>query len=224
MAKQVLKDLINMDYDTLMNLAKKENLDVFKSVLTHMAQASNRRIKTLEASPIGNFSPALKSLKDSGIEKFDVNFIKKATSKETGKLLNQYSNMKQFLSAKTSKLQGWQAVRKQIANRTGAKKLFQREYKSKRSATYWTNKEKRFWKLYNKLVDEFGGIIQQLDSTKIQKMLYKIQSMKKVGKSDDLIQETMEDYINELYKAKQKGLKFSDSNFEDEIRLTYKNV
>lgn len=221
MAKQYLKDLINMDYDSLINLAKKENIDQFKSVLTHMAKSANRRIKTLEDNPIGKFSPALKSLKDAGINKFDIKSIKNATTKDTGKLLEQFSNLKQFLKAKTSRLSGWQSVRTKVKKRIGAKKLFQREYKSKRQASYWINRERKFWKLYNKLVDEYGGIISQLDSDKIQKMLYKVQSMKGIGKSDELVQDIMEKYIDKLYQAKQKNLKFSDSDYEDEIRLKY---
>ena len=239
MAKQYLKDLINMDYETLMNLAKKENIGSFKAILEHMVNSANRRIKTLLNSPIGEFSPAYKKLKDSGVDIFTKTItyknaktgetetvsLKNATSKQTGKMLEMYSNLKTFLKAKTSTLQGWQKTRSTLQKRLKTRDMFKREYKSKRSATIWINREKKFWRIYNKLVDEFGGIISQLDSERVQKMLYKVQTMKKAKKTDDYIQEVMESYISDLYEAKQSNKKFSDESFitklEEEIRLTY---
>lgn len=222
MAKNILKDLINMPYESLINLSKKENINQFKSVLEHMAKASNRRISTLLKSPVGEFSPAYKSLKDAGIKKFDLKMIRNSTSKETGQLLHVYSQLQQFLKAKSSRLQGWQKIRNQVKNRLGTKKLFGTEYKSKRQTTYWINREKKFWNLYNKLVDEFGGIITELDSERIQKMLYKIQSMKIKGKTDEFIQDAMEQYIDNLYKAKMNNIKFRDEDFEEELRIKFK--
>lgn len=221
MAKK-LKDIINMPYESLIELSKKGNTDYLKSVLKYATQSANRRIKTLLDSPIGSYSPAYKKLNDAGIKSFDTKWISKATSKDTGKMLQQLSNVRNFLKAKTSTIQGWNAVRSQVRKRTGAKRMFAKDYKSKRSASIWQNKEKKFWKLYNRLVDEFGGIISELDSERIQKMLYRIQNMKNVKKSDEMIQEVMEKYIDELYRAKQKGMKFNDNAFEDDIRIIYK--
>lgn len=219
---QKLKDLLNLSYETVVELTKKGNIDSFKSVVKYMAQSANRRINTLLKSPIGEFSPAYKKLKDAGIDKFDTKWINKATSKDVGKLLNLYSNTKQFLKAKTSKLQGWQKVRSQVKKRTKSAKMFSKEYKSKRQATIWINREKKFWKLYNRLVDEYGGIISELDSERIQKMLYRIQSMKGIQKGEDEIQAIMEKYIDELYRAKMKGKNLNDTDFEDDIRIIYK--
>lgn len=222
MAKNILKDLINMDYESLINLSKKENLGQFKAVLEHMAKASNRRINTLLKSPVGSFSPAYKSLKDAGVTKFDLKMIKNATSKETGQLLHTYSQLQKFLRAKSSRLQGWMKIRNQVKSRLGTTKLFGSEYKSKRQATYWKNREIKFWGLYNKLVDEYGGIISELDSERIQRMLYKVQSMKVKGKTDEFIQGAMEKYIDELYKAKMNNIKFRDEDFEDELKIKFR--
>ena len=221
-----LKDIINMPYESLINLSKKENTEYLKSAVKYLTQSANRRIKTLLESPVGSFSPAYKKLKDAGMTKFDVRWLNKATSKDTGKLLEQFSEVKKFLQAKTSTISGWQKVRNQIAKRTGSKKLFQKEYKSKRSASYWTNKEKKFWNLYNKLVDEFGGIITELDSDRIQKMLYKIQNFKGIRKDKDdaFIQGVMENYIDELYRAKVNGRLFNDYEFEEEYRIKFNNI
>ena len=217
-----LKDIINMPYESLVNLSKKENNEYLKAVVKYMTQSANRRIKTLLTTPIGEYSPAYKKLKDAGITKFDVRWLNKATSKETGKLLEQYAEVKKFLQAESSTLQGWKNIRNRVAKRTGAKKLFAKEYKTKRSATYWANKEKKFWKLYNRLVDEYGGIITELDSTRVQKMLARIQSIRKVSKDEDLIQSTMEKYIDELYNAKRNGRKLDDDKFEEDFRIQFR--
>ena len=219
---QKLKDIINMPYESLIELSKKENTDYLKSVLKYATKSANRRIKTLLDSPIGSYSPAYKKLNDAGIKSFDTKWISKATSKDTGKMLQQFSNVRNFLKAKTSTIQGWNAVRSQVRIRTGAKQLFSKDYKSKRSASIWHGREKRFWKLYNRLVDEYGGIITELDSDRIQKMLYKIQTLKGVKKTDAMIQEVMEKYIDEIYRAKQKGMLFNDYQFEEDIRIKYK--
>ena len=183
MPKNTVNDLINMDYNAFVQLTKKENIENLKSVVTQMVKVANRRINNLNKSEIGKFSPALQSLKSAGIKKFSTKGIKSITSKDVNKLVKQYSTLKSFLSAKTSTISGWNRVRSQIAKRTGATKLFQKEYKSQRSATIWHNREKRFWKLYNQLVDNYGGIITQLDSDRIQQMLMTIQNSK--GKKTD---------------------------------------
>ena len=211
-----------MSYESLINLSKKENNEYLKAVVKYMTQSANRRIKSLLNSPIGEYSPAYKKLKDAGKTKFDVRWLSKATSKETGKLLQQYADVKNFLKAESSTISGWKNIRSRVAKRTGATKLFAKDYKSKRSATYWTNKEKKFWKLYGRLVDEFGGVITELDSTRVQKMLARIQSIRKVSKDEDLIQATMEKYIDELYRAKQMGKKLDDDKFEEEFRIQFR--
>ena len=221
-----LKDIINMPYESLINLSKKENTEYLKSAVKYLTQSANRRIKTLLSSPVGSFSPAYKKLKDAGMTKFDVRWINKANSKDTGKLLEQYAEVKKFLQAKTSTIAGWQSERNKIAKRIGSTKMFKKEYKSKRSASYWINKEKKFWNLYNRLVDEFGGIITELDSTRVQKMLERIQNFKGIRKDKDdaFIQGVMENYIDELYNAKKEGRLFNDYEFEEDYRIRFNDI
>ena len=220
MPKNIVNSLINMDYNTLVNLTKKENIDSLKSVVEQMTRVANRRINNLNKSEIGKYSPALKSLNEAGIKKFSTRGFKDLKSKDVSKLVHQYSQLKKFLSAKTSTISGWNKVRSGIAKRTGAKKLFQTEYKSARSAKIWQNREKRFWNLYNKLVDNYGGIITQLDSDRIQKMLMTIQTSKG-KKSDDDISEVMNKYIDQLYEAARKGEVLDDEQFEQEFRIKF---
>ena len=220
MPKKIVDSLINMDYNTLVKLTKKENINSLKSVVEQMTRVANRRINNLNKSEIGKYSPALKALNEAGIKKFSTRGFKDLKPKDVSKLVHQYSQLKKFLSAKTSTISGWNKVRSGIAKRTGAKKLFQTEYKSARSAKIWQNREKRFWKLYNQLVDNYGGIITQLDSDRIQKMLMTIQTSKG-KKSDDDISEVMNKYIEQLYEAANKGEVLDDEQFEQEFRINF---
>lgn len=212
--KRDIKELINMDYNALVELSRKSNRSQLESVVSTMTRVANRRIGELNKSDIGRYSPALKT---TGGKKFDT----KIGNMGTNDLMHQYAQLKKFLQAKSSTVSGWNKIRSGIASRTGAKKLFQSNYKSKRSATIWHNREKRFWKLYNELVDNYGGIITQLDSDRIQAMLMTVQTMKKTKKSDADISEIMNRYITELYEAANKGEDISDAEFEDEIKILY---
>lgn len=220
MPKNTVNDLINMDYNAFVQLTKKENIENLKSVVIQMVKVANRRINNLNKSEIGKFSPALQSLNSAGIKKFSTKGISSIKSKDVNKLVKQYSTLKSFLSAKTSTISGWNRVRAQIAKRTGATKLFQKKYKSQRSATIWHNREKRFWKLYNQLVDNYGGIITQLDSDRIQSMLMTIQNSKG-KKTDEQISEIMNNYVQQLYEAANKGEILDDGQFEKEFRIKF---
>lgn len=213
-----IKDIIDMDHDALIRLSRKENISEFRSTVREMINVSNKRITRLLKSEIGEFSPAYQKLVDAGITKFSTKGLYKA---DTSDLLHQYSVLKKFLTSKTSTISGWNRVRSAVGKRIGAKGLFQKTYKSKRSAKYWMNRENKFWKTYNKLVDEYGGIISQLDSDRIQKVLYKIQNMKNMPHDDETIMEIMEKFIGESYLSAQTGVDVDLLEFEDEIRINY---
>ena len=218
-----VKNLINMDYNTIVELSKRENIGSLKSVVTSMANTANRRINTLLKDPIGEYSPAYKILTESGTNKFS---IKKIDEMNSTQLVEEYNTLKRFLKAKTSTLRGWKTVRKAIGTRTGAKKLFATERKSSRSAKLWINREKRFWSLYNKLVDNYGGIISQLNSNQIQEVLSKIQLRRNQAKTDEDISKAITVYVDSIYRDSHfDESKFldaiKDENYMEEVRIAY---
>ena len=221
-----VKDLINMDYNRIVELSKKENIGSLKSVVTSLANTANRRIRELTKDEIGKYSPAYKILTDSGTNKFNVKEIQNLNSTQ---LVEEYNTLKRFLKAKTSTLSGWKRVRKAIGTRTGAKKLFGTERKSARSAKLWMNREKRFWSLYNKLIDNYGGIISQLNSNQIQEVLSKIQLSRNQARTDDEISQAITVYVENLYRdANFSEQAFLDAlkteEFMDEVRLAYDDI
>ena len=222
MAKKIINDILNMDYNDFVNFIKKENYPQFKTILQTMSQEANKRIKELNSDPIGKFSPAYKHLREEeGIKSFKS--YKRISSKKANQLLHEYSVMKDFLKAKSSTLSGWNRIRSKIQKRLKSTNMFKTTYKNKSQASYWIKKEERFWDLYNKLVDEYGGVITDLNSKRVQKMLTKIMNIRGMKNNDDLIQKAMEDYIDKLYKAKQRGYKIDDAEYiENEIKLNFR--
>ena len=105
-------------------------------------------------------------------------------------------------------------------------KLFKNDYKSERSAKIWHNREMRFWKLYNRLVNEYGAILSQLDSDRIQEILANVQLSRNEAKSDDDIIQAMNVLVQNLYYDSKYDV---DAFLEDiktvegmdEVRLEY---
>lgn len=236
MVRNKVENLINMDYNELVELTRSENKDKLISVVKTMTQASNRRLRELEKSEIGKYSPSYMTVKDSGKTRFKENYDKMGHNQ----LLHQFSETKKFLSSKSSTLKGWNQIRSNIRTRLATNKatgevetkalkkmkLFQNEFKSERSAKIWYNREQRFWKLYNRLVNEYGAILTQLDSDRIQEILANVQLSRNEAKSDDDIIQAMNVLVQNLYyDSKYDVDAFLDDiktvEGMDEIRLEY---
>ena len=236
MARNKIEDLINMDYNALVELAKAENKSQLISVVKSMTQASNRRLRELDKSEVGQYSPAYMNLKESGKKRFSENYAKMGHND----LMHQFAETKKFLSAKSSTLKGWNEIRGNIRKRLATNKatgevnqeslkkmkLFKNDYKTERSAKIWHNREMRFWKLYNRLVNEYGAILSQLDSDRIQEILANVQLSRNEAKSDDDIIQAMNVLVQNLYYDSKYDV---DAFLEDiktvegmdEVRLEY---
>lgn len=236
MARNKVDDLINMDYNALVELMKEENRSQLISVVKSMTNASNRRLRELDKAEVGQFSPAYMTVKESGKKRFSENYGKMSQND----LVHQFTETKKFLQAKSSTLKGWNEIRGNIRKRLATNKatgelnqeslkkmkLFKNDYKSERSAKIWHNREMRFWKLYNRLVNEYGAILSQLDSDRIQEILANVQLSRNEAKSDDDIIQAMNVLVQNLYYDSKYDV---DAFLEDiktvegmdEVRLEY---
>ena len=235
MANNKIDALLDMDYNALVELTKIENRDKLISVVKTMTRASNKRLRELSKSEIGKFSPAYMNVQESGKKRFSENYSKM----KHNDLLHQYAETKRFLSAKSSTLKGWNQIRSNIRTRLTTRKdgevdqkalkkmnLFKNEFKSERSAKLWHNRESRFWKLYNRLVNEYGAILTQLDSDRIQEILANVQLNRNEAKTDDDIIQAMNVLVQNLYyDSKYDVDKFLEDiktvEGMDEVRLVY---
>lgn len=236
MANNKINDLLNMDYNVLVELMKAENRPQLEAVVKTMTNASNRRLRELSKSEIGVYSPSYMNVIESGKKRFSQNISKMSNNE----LLHQYSETKKFLSAKSSTLKGWNEIRGNIRNRLVTDKatgeidnkalkkmnMFKSSYKSERSAKIWYNREQRFWKLYNRLVNEYGAILTQLDSDRIQEILMEVQLQRNKASSDDDIIQAMNVLVNNIYyDAKYDVDKFLEDiktvEGMEEVRIAY---
>lgn len=236
MANNKVNDLLNMDYNVLVELTKGENRSMLESVVKTMTNTANRRLRELSKSEIGQYSPAYMNVIDSGKKRFSQNYSKMSHND----LMHQYAETKKFLSAKSSTLKGWNEIRSNIRNRLATNKatnevdaeklknnkMFRSSYKSERSAKIWHNREQRFWKLYNRLVNEYGAILTQLDSDRIQEILMTVQLQRNKASTDDDIIQAMNVLVQNLYYDSKYDV---DKFLEDiktvegmeEVRLAY---
>ena len=236
MANNKINDLLNMDYNVLVELTRGENRSQLEAVVKTMTNASNRRLRELSKSEIGVYSPAYMNVIESGKKRFSQNYSKMSHNE----LVHQFTETKKFLSAKSSTLKGWNEIRGNIRNRLATNKatgeldsktlkknkMFRESYKSERSAKIWHNREQRFWKLYNRLVNEYGAILTQLDSDRIQEILTEVQLQRNKATSDDDIIQAMNVLVQNLYYDSKYDV---DKFLEDirtvegmeEVRLAY---
>lgn len=160
-----INDILNMPYEEWNSLS---NADL-KVLTQRLNSAANKRLKRLEASKTGKYSPALQSRREGrkktgAIRKFTSKLPKGTRAdKASGKLRSMFSDVKNFLRAKTSTHEGAEEFKgkllerfPELTNKTGEVS----EYKMR-----------RVWKAYH-AVGEMKGISgalgQVLNSTEFQ--------------------------------------------------------
>ena len=99
-----IKDIINMDFADIQKLTRKE----LATVTSRLVSASNKRIRRLEKSELGE-APSIRSLKvRTGEDRLSVK------GKSQGQLQRTFTEAKHFLNLKTSTIGGYKKVIKNI--------------------------------------------------------------------------------------------------------------
>lgn len=167
-----IKDILNMPIQQINSMNRAD----LSAVASRLVSASNKRIRRLEASPNGKMSPSYLSYKKRG-KPFSVK------GKDVNQLRNEMKQMKKFLSQKTSSVSGWKKFKKQFEKRVGG--------------SMTPEQTDKFWKVYRRLEEEEGGVIQIIqDSDRIQKLLH--QEIAQNGSVDEIFQNMM-DNLDKMY-------------------------
>lgn len=98
-----VQDIMNIDYDTIVKMDE-ENI---KKLASRLVSASNKRIRRLANSQIGQKSPSYKNYLNRG-KGFSIR------GKDRNEVLSEYSQMIDFLKQKTSTIRGWKDVRNKV--------------------------------------------------------------------------------------------------------------
>lgn len=181
-----------------------------------MASTANKRLKRLEAQPMGENAPAYQSAQKRAYT--GVSGGKFGTAgKNRNQLLNEYKAVKGFLEMKTGSVQKWNKYRKGVYERLGG------GFSS-------ADQEKQFWKNYRKLEELHPELKSAYGSTQTQSDLQKIMNEQNVSQFLNEINtynkmlaeegsiEDVEELTNNRYYINSKGkpIKF-DPNDNDSI-------
>lgn len=193
-----IEDIMNIPFEMLNKFNRRD----LAKITSRLASTANKRIKRLLNSEYGEVSRALEGIinriKKSGTTSFSVK------GKDINQLRNEFAQVKNFLNLQTSSVVGTKKVINKTLERLGVDR------------SNWSNaKNKRFFKIYRKLVEEYGGNDEKFkewyDSKNIQRVLS--EKFKWKNKDDDIL-DIMRKHLDELYEDKER----IDNELDDEYR------
>ena len=193
-----IEDIMDIPFEMLNKLNRRD----LAKITSRLASTANKRIKRLLNSEYGEVSRALEGIinrvKKSGTTAFSVK------GKDVNQLRNEFAQVKNFLNLKTSSVVGTKKVINKTLERLGVDR------------TNWSSaRNKRFFKIYRKLVEEYGGNDEKFkewyDSKNIQRVLS--EKFKWKNKDDDIL-DIMRKHLDGLYEDKER----TDNELDDEYR------
>lgn len=195
-----IDDIMNKDWNDLAKL----NLVDLKALTQRLVSASNKRLKRLESSNVGDYSSALQGRKKSG-GRFSTK------GKNINEIRSEFRKAKAFLKSKTSTITGTRKVINTMSKKiTGSGLDKVGGFKSER--TY-----KRFWNLYHDLEQTQSGLIGIVGgSAEVQKIVY--DAMKNNRSNAGAIQE-INQRLDELYEDLNDDYNFDDEDDEDVFNI-----
>ena len=146
-----INEILNMSSRDVAKLPRRE----LARVVSQLASAGNKRLRRLEATPMGTESRPYKTVMETG--KFSV------AGKNQGQLQNEFKRVSEFLKSKTSTVSGWKAEKAKVYKRIGGK--FDSE-----------DAEKAFWRAYRVIAKSEKALHKSYGSTETQRYLRSEQS------------------------------------------------
>lgn len=142
MTGKSIQDIISMDMNDVVSLNESD----LRSLVNRLVSASNKRLRRLEKSSDGRYSPAFR-------QKFS------SRGKSRNLLLREFSDSKRFLISKTSTVRGWNKYRDATEERLGGRLP--------------KNQRKKFWRVYRKFQESHQGGMGAIDkgSERMQKYI-----------------------------------------------------
>lgn len=165
-----IQDIISMDMDDIMKMNSKD----LKSLTNRLVSASNKRLKRLSQHSMGWISPVYQK------EKFSTR------NKGRNELLREFKKTKNFLTAKTSTVRGWNFVRADMEKNLGGRLP--------------KGKTRKFWRVYRKFQEtHYGGTLAiKNGSERMQKYIREEYVDNKIYDEDELLKRA-EAYLDEEY-------------------------
>lgn len=214
--KSLLKQTLDMNYgDIIKDFYGNEPL--LRKALRELSKQANRQINELKKDVLGEYSPALESLRKKGTnKKFK---IKAIDTMDYNQVVSEFWKARNFLKAETSSLEGWMNYRKSVKERIGGdyKGQFYNRPRTKSGAKRTIDLEKKYWRIYNKLVDEYGAIITEQLSDVVQKKLWQVMANKDMSQRDSDLIKVMRAFIEQS----NNNPNFNEEQFDANMKLFY---
>lgn len=186
---------LNLDINTLNRLNQKE----LKEVTSRLISVANKRIKRARATASKNnstLSPAMRSLPNEDF-KFSIK------GKSYNDVKHVYSQVRNFLNAKTSTHKGWNQYKEEV----------QQNLES-RFGKMSEEQSNKFWNGYHKFEERNAGILKTNKDTSDQMMEYLADLVKNNDDLDsDDLQEALDDYLDQIYEEEED--EEDESGFSD---------
>lgn len=222
MTKKEKTDLtryLNMSYsDIIHNLYN--NATEMKYATKLLSKEFNKTLKELRSHPLGEFSPAYQQIQAKGIKRLPTN---KVYDLNPNDVMKQFWVSRNYLKSATGNLEGFLSYRQNISDRLGGrvytsndeilKKIMKaerdeenRKKKIERIKRKQERTEKKFWKIYDRLVSEFGGIIKEQASNSAQEMLSILMADKDISQNQNALYGIMQSWMyNQMYLTENKA-------------------
>lgn len=172
-----IQDIINIPMDDVINMNEKE----LRALTNRLVSASNKRLRRLKKSKNGTLSPVYTKTR----------FSTKGLNRN--KLLSEFKRNKNFLTAQTSTVKGWNQYRTEVEERLGGRLP--------------KNKVKKFWRVYRKFQEtHFGGMHSIQDgSERMMRFIREMYIDNKIIDEDELL-ERAESFLDEEYQKEYNFL------------------
>lgn len=214
--KSLLKQTLDMNYgDIIKDFYGNEPL--LRKALRELSKQANKQIRELKKDVLGEYSPALESLRKKGTtKKFKIKAIE---GMDYNQVVSEFWKARNFLKAETSSLEGWMNYRKGVKERLAGdmrSKLYNRPRTSS-GAKKTIDLEKKYWRIYNKLVDEYGAIITEQLSDVVQKKLWQVMENRDMSQRESDLIKVMRAFIEQS----NNNPNFNEEQFDENMKLYY---
>ena len=190
-----IQDIMSMDWNYLNQLSSKE----MKQLTSRLVSAANKRIRRLQKTELGNIAPSLQGVKQRG-RAFSVK------GKNTNQVRNEFKMARNFLNMKTSTVSGWKDLLKRTYRRV-------KDTTGYDPSTWDLESQQKFWKVYKKFEEMYGGTFRKGDSDRIQKMLMDLMDNTETMSEDELLRSLEDKYID-LYEDEEMEDILPDDYFD----------
>ena len=207
-----IDDILNLNGRDLLSMTEKQ----LQAIANALTSASNKRIRRIEASGVGQASSAVNArrLKSGKVIPFSAKLSKHYNSpkKRKAELRKRIGQMKEFMTSYTGNVRG----AREVSRKLGA--LFGIDYDQ-----LSINQQRKFWEAYNKFKQDNPGLIRSMSKEQYMKLredLFSIQVWKTstgklrvsdIDKSVNAIAEQMQGRYNELLRGQANDSPLSNA-------------